>query len=277
MVIALQPSRFPDERTKIIYFGSFLRDTAFLWFQPYITGSSQQEWMNNLDTFIGRFKEAFGDPDEEATAERNLFSLRQKGSAATYAADFQRYASLLSWDKQALKAQYYRGLKEQIKDEFARTGKPETFQEMVTQSIRIDNRLFERSLEKSGSTGVSTTTTTTVGSRNFTPRAPSTYNKTPFRQQYSSTTTARSEQDRPSNNFNRPGSTTSLPLTRSGKLDPSEYQKRKDANLCLYCGAADHAVAKCPLAKPRNNTNRLQGTTTSVNQQQGKGQAISNQ
>ena len=37
MVITLQPTRIPSEISKVLYAVSFLRDTAFFWFQPYVT------------------------------------------------------------------------------------------------------------------------------------------------------------------------------------------------------------------------------------------------
>jgi hypothetical protein len=78
LVFKMQPSRFPDEETKVLYAGSYLRDTAFLWFQPFVTAIPSPPFMQNFNLFCTELKRSFGDPDEVATAERSLVSLRQR-------------------------------------------------------------------------------------------------------------------------------------------------------------------------------------------------------
>ena len=92
----------------------------------------------------------FGDIDEERTAERALGELRQKGATTAYSAEFQQLSFKTSWGDDALKAQFYKGLKDSVKDEMARAERPSTLQGMITMAIRIDNRLYERSLERRG-------------------------------------------------------------------------------------------------------------------------------
>ena len=126
MVIGLQPSRYPMEKTKVLYAGSFLRGTALLWFQPYVSRTPEDPIMNDFESFCKKLKELFGDPNEKATAERNLYALKQKGSATSYLADFQRHAVLVEWNDQAKMAQFYRGLKETVKDELAKQDDSQT-------------------------------------------------------------------------------------------------------------------------------------------------------
>jgi hypothetical protein len=54
----------------------------------------------------------------------------------------------VEWDDFALTAKYYVGLKESVKDELARMERPDELKELVEQSIKIDNRLYERQLKK---------------------------------------------------------------------------------------------------------------------------------
>jgi hypothetical protein len=95
-------------------------------------------------------RQVFGDIEEEATTERNLGHLRQKGSAASYAASFQQLAAKTKWGKAALQHQFYIGLKDTVKDEVARSDKPDDLQELIALVVKIDNRMYERSLEKRG-------------------------------------------------------------------------------------------------------------------------------
>jgi len=63
---------------------------------------------------------------------------------------FQQIASRLQWDDHALVAQFYLGLKENIKDELAKEERPDDLQVLITKATRIDNRFHERQMERSG-------------------------------------------------------------------------------------------------------------------------------
>ena len=91
----------------------------------------------------------FGTVDQERSAEREICNIVQKGAAATYAANFQRHAAYTNWDDTALTAQYYKGLKDFVKDEISRSERPSTLAAMIEKSVIIDNRAYERSMEKS--------------------------------------------------------------------------------------------------------------------------------
>lgn len=248
MVIILQPSRFQSEEAKILYAGSFLRDTAFLWFQPFVTADPKPDFMTNFQLFCKELQQTFGDPDAEASAERQLYNLKQKGSVTSYLADFNRYAVLVKWNDEAKAAQFYRGLKDPIKDELIRAGRPHNLKEMQDTAIRIDSRFFERRLEKGEQNAV---TTNTFSTSRFTPRS----STTTFTKSQSTVT-------RPTSTFTRPPITENMRmitpptkdrLTRSGKLTPAEYQRRKENKLCLYCGDKGHQVSQCPIAPARPN------------------------
>jgi len=45
-------------------------------------------------------------------------------------------------------AQYYQGLKNKIKNDITKNKKPEDLEIIIKKAIRIDNRLYERRLEK---------------------------------------------------------------------------------------------------------------------------------
>lgn len=64
-----------------------------------------------------------GDPDEVASVERHLYLLRQRTSVSAYLADFTHLSVLLKWDSEAESAQFYPGLKDNIKEILARKPK----------------------------------------------------------------------------------------------------------------------------------------------------------
>src|SRR5579859_1833357 len=66
------------------------------------------------------------DPNQVATAERRLHTLRQTGSTATYSAKFEEERQYIIWNDPALRNQYYTGLKDDVKDQIVLAGKPDT-------------------------------------------------------------------------------------------------------------------------------------------------------
>ena len=77
-------------------------------------------------------------------------SLRQTGSAADYASKFQQLAAQTQWGAVPLVAEFYKGLKDRVKDNVARVNRPNQFQLMINPAIRIDNWQYEHELEKKG-------------------------------------------------------------------------------------------------------------------------------
>ncbi|TPX14387.1 uncharacterized protein E0L32_012459, partial [Thyridium curvatum] len=77
--------------------------------------------------FEKAIKAAFGDPDEERTAERQLMALRQTGSASSYAVKFRQVSSSLEWKDEPLMVAFYAGLKAEVKDELAKIDRPKEF------------------------------------------------------------------------------------------------------------------------------------------------------
>jgi hypothetical protein len=154
-----QPSRFPTERSKILYAGSRLDGPAFSWFQPlialYPAGSetAPPPELHSYQTFKEALTIVYGDPNLEATTVREIRRLHQTGSAAEYAAKFESKKQYIPWNDEAFRDQFYLNLREDLKDEIAPVGKPKTYLELKTLTIRLDARLFERKLERTGGAG----------------------------------------------------------------------------------------------------------------------------
>jgi hypothetical protein len=56
----------------------------------------------------------------------------------------------MSWGEDALLDQFYAGLKDYVKDEISRSGRPDGLRAMIELAQKIDNRHYERQLEKKG-------------------------------------------------------------------------------------------------------------------------------
>ncbi|EAL17879.1 hypothetical protein CNBL1410 [Cryptococcus deneoformans B-3501A] len=121
MVITLQPSRFPTKTSKVLYAGSFLRDTPFLWFQPFVTIDPQPKFMLDFKKFC---------------------------SVSSYLTTFMCYATLVQWNDEAKKACFDKGLKDDIKDELIRLPKAKSFKNLQDMAICIDSHRYEWVLAK---------------------------------------------------------------------------------------------------------------------------------
>lgn len=246
MVITLQPSRFEDEKTKVGYAATFLRDEGLLWIQPFLSKSEydQPEWLKTFDAFAKELKRIFGDPDEVATAERRIQSLSQRGSLAKYITEFRRCAAIVTWDDAALCSHFYRGLRGSIKDELARIGKPDDLEDLINTSIRIDNRLFERQIERSNEPPLYNArpfdmSRSGLVNINASPPPCDPFRRAPAPRQPSLRPDQRyAGPPQPSRNF-----------TPAGRLMPDEYKRRVALGACVYCGEMGHAVKDCPKKK----------------------------
>ncbi|MDB5911246.1 MAG: hypothetical protein JWP34_5363 [Massilia sp.] len=149
---------FPDEERKVLHAAHLLKGSALDWFEPTLRDYSEnaeddrEDGTNRIfgsfSHFANDLKKTFGNPDEKRSAERELEMLRQKGSASEYASRFRQITSKLDWEDGNLMAWFYRGLKEEVKDDLAREKRPDDFADYVEMAVAIDNRLYERRMER---------------------------------------------------------------------------------------------------------------------------------
>jgi hypothetical protein len=252
-----QPSRFPKEKDKILYAGSRLDGPAFSWFQPLIApnpdGSTKPAppELASFKVFSDALTLIYGDPNLEATAEREIRRLHQTGSAAEYAAKFESKKQYLKWNDEAFRDQFYLNLKEEIKDEIAPVGKPKTYLEMKTLAIRLDARLFERRLERPTKPPPARPAT-----RPFTWSIPS---ANPAPAPIPSPASVPKATAPPSGGLRVPSQTADgtvpMELDASGvwHLTETEKSRRRALGLCGYCGEKGHGIYSCPVAPPLQN------------------------
>ena len=152
--------RFPTDKHKVLFASTYLRGPAFEWFNSFLTDFLNNkpdkrdddtiEVTHNYSNFKNKLRQVFGNFDEEHSAERRMQSLRQTGSVADYASKFQQLAAQTQWGAVPLVAQFYKGLEDRVKDDVARDNRPSQLQSLITLAIRIDDRQYERELEKKG-------------------------------------------------------------------------------------------------------------------------------
>jgi hypothetical protein len=104
-----------------------------------------------VDLFFAAIKETFDVGNDMLEADQDLRALRQRVSAATYHAEFLILAAKVGWNNDALASQFYRGLKDQIREEIMmRHECSSTLKEIADLAIQIDSCIFEVQIEKKG-------------------------------------------------------------------------------------------------------------------------------
>jgi hypothetical protein len=225
MVIALQPSRFADDKSKVIYTCSFLRGTAFTWAQPLLDTMNtdiEETCLSDFSLFVARFRSTFGDPNPVSTSERELARLYQgKFSASEYAATFQRHAARTKWNEEALKYQFIKGLNNDIKDELSTRDLPEDLPSYISKVILLDNQMRDRKLQRG------------------------TYHHYHHYHRDRNDSSSFEKKSAPESRGPTPMEIGSVQKKYS-PLSAEERKRRIDNKLCLYCGQAGHLATSCP-------------------------------
>lgn len=233
LVFELQPSRFQDDRTKISYMVSYLRDAPLLAVRPLLQENPRPEMLEVYTDFIAYLRSNYGDPDEKGTARRKLKSLHQVGSASSYFAEFQQYVAILGWkDQEPIVDKAIEGLRPNLKDEIARQGyEAETLTDLIKFIIPLDNRLYEREQERRREAKDARDNVQRLGQtrgQNITATATTVQTRIP--------PTGQDQGSRPQATFAQ--RTQQWDNQRQGQqfggpLSDAEKQRRRDHNLCL--------------------------------------------
>lgn len=220
---------FPNEQTKVLFVATYLRGKAFSWVEPkLLLGEEKVPMLRDFEMFCAEMVRALGDPDREKQMAKKLNALQQTGSCASYRTEFENISQYLQWDKPALKSRFYEGLKPDVKDTLSYVlEEPDDLAKFQDLCVKLDNRIYERKTDAKKENKNKTVSSTKAIN-------PSTTTQT--------TSTTRITQSNDS-------SAMDLDATRSKPfkpLTPAEKQRRRDNNLCLYCGEAGHRADGCP-------------------------------
>jgi Retrotransposon gag protein len=229
-------SDFDSDSKKVTFALSYLRDVAQEWFEPGISGLTNEppEWFDNWKLFLDELRTNFGPYNKTGDAEHELTNLHMRDSqrASDYLVCFSGLALRCSWREPALRYRFYEGLPPWIKDELSKSEKPRTLQVLKQKVQNIDPRYWERAQERSreqqfrqNQPKSSTSTASTV---------PSTTPKSIPRSKYHSEQKPRPKDSKPT----IPRVDLSGKLDSKGKLTQQERQRRIDKNLCLFCGGS---------------------------------------
>ena len=149
---------FATETDKVMFAISYLEGSAFEFIETYlddynVNNTSDQRpdtrrMFSNFNYLVKVLKEVYGEPFEGEKATQKLMSLKMHKHYPEYLAGFMQLAPRVNMDDNALKAFFYKGLTEQLKDELMRFPKAKDLQSLKNRTMEIWVRLRERNMEK---------------------------------------------------------------------------------------------------------------------------------
>jgi hypothetical protein len=235
IVFNTQPTRFPNDKAKVMYFGSFLRDSAASWFTPFV--EKNDAILSDYSAFLQDFKISYCHPDSHGEASRKIKALKQGNQpVSTLAAEFRRLATELDWTQNSLMDAFYNALLDRVKDKISEDERPATLNEFINKAIKIDDRQFQRIQEKRAQSFSQGPPKKFISESSNSQRTHSYQNIHPNRKETYST----SKEPTP----------MILDSGRRKPLSQSDKEYRRANNLCLYCGNSGHILSQCPVRPP---------------------------
>uniref|UniRef100_A0A3P9NC85 Ty3 transposon capsid-like protein domain-containing protein n=1 Tax=Poecilia reticulata TaxID=8081 RepID=A0A3P9NC85_POERE len=206
------PHCFSHDGVKISFIISHLSGQALDWAESRFSSSTTYDC--TFEEFLKEFKQAFNQDSDKTLNSRDLLEIKQgQRTVAEFAIDFCIKAAASGWNPPALKSAFYNALQDDLKDLLATLDEPKTLEELNSLAIRLDNRTRARAKDK----------------RNPPVRV-AVEGVSPYRPAAVPLPAAEAEP-------------IQIGHTR---LSPEERQRRINAELCLYCGAAGYFIASCP-------------------------------
>jgi hypothetical protein len=235
LVFFTKSGMYATDNAKIGLLGSLLTGKARKWLTPLLTNREKHaDKFATYAAFKAHLYDTFADPNAKHMAAMKIHALLQqpnpkdpqsKMSIWNYYTEFQQLAAELDWGEKALISQFYRGLCTAIKDALVFHPRPSTMSEMVQLCIELDNRQMERDAEKNAQT---------TSLRPY-------YND---RHPNSSTST---DNTTPPKYEGQPSVPMEIGVTKRREgFSFEERQRRRELNLCAYCGEKEHKVDACP-------------------------------
>lgn len=111
--------------------------------------TQQSEVLTNYTLFSEEIRRVFDHPVKGRQAMGQLLDLQQgSDSVSQYAIRFHILAAESGWEDLALQAIFLKGLASEIKDELALREETPSLNQLIDLTIRLDNRIRERSRER---------------------------------------------------------------------------------------------------------------------------------
>jgi len=238
LVFSSNPTRYAMDAAKISHAASYLSDSTADWFEPHLNKATGAIRFPTYEDFVRALKNAYDDPDAQATAERKLHNLRQGNKdCSAYHAEFCTYATTLNYDDVTKISFFSNRANQDLKIALSyQASLPETFDEFIQLCIKLDNRvkLLHCQTHRPAHTGPAPTTRP----------APA-----PVPAPGTASGTAPGLMDL---------SQADRTPRKRGPLLPELRRYRQENYLCMYCVGSGHWASICPLSSKPKRVNAAQ-------------------
>ena len=150
--------KLSSSHDKILFAFSYFKEDVFKWFKSLIKNHLKNKSEDQEDKIKKVFKDFFNfeqaiqrmyeDINAKWIVKQQLYDIKQSESAFKYIAAFQSIATKIEWDDSTFTAQFYKELKNVIKNEITCMNKLATLHDMISKAIILNNQQYKRRLEK---------------------------------------------------------------------------------------------------------------------------------
>ena len=205
-----RPAAFPTDQAKVAFVLSYLSGNAADWSIPLV--NQDDPVLHDFQAFQLNMEKLFARHSQGQALDNELLSLRQGNQdLLAYIASFNRLIVETQWPEDKRITLFYRGLRGELKDVLAQVvNPPQDCSDYIDLVVQIDHRLQNRKADRS----------------KFDARV---FSKPPT----------------PSK-----GVDSGEPMQIGGLKGPltqKERERRKQLQLCLYCGNSGHFLRDCPV------------------------------
>lgn len=212
LFFALQPLAFPTEQSKVALVITLLSGRAGLW--GTVVWEHKHPCCSSFQAFSDELKKVFDRAVAGREAARVLADLKQGSRSVTdYSIEFRTLAAECKWNEEAQWDMFLHGLADRIQKEIFALDLPTDLDGLIELAIRVDARLQRRDQRVQQSLVPESTACFPV---------------------FPSATVSPAFDPEP------------MQVGRT-RLSREEKDRRRTLGLCLYCGAAGHIAAQCPV------------------------------
>ncbi|RYP42425.1 hypothetical protein DL768_010346 [Monosporascus sp. mg162] len=151
--VYLRLERIEGDADRILVVAGFLKGDVLNWFEPMLRDylenaeddqeTATKKIFESYVNFEQKLKDNFDNPDAKRKVAQDLLQLKQKGPASKYAVEVRNLMSKAGWvddEDDTLIDVFYKGLKDDVKDEIIKIERPNAFDKYIAEAVKIDNR-----------------------------------------------------------------------------------------------------------------------------------------
>ncbi|KAJ3476376.1 hypothetical protein NLI96_g11202 [Meripilus lineatus] len=242
-IVSLHAAGFTSEYQKVLWASLFLGEgTPISWFNllKIRKATDLNSPLYDFERFLGAFKECFQNKALVDKKTREINSLVQTGSYASYTSRFAEILAYLDISEETMFIYYRKGLKPDLLKALAyNSNKPTQFEAFTELAIEIDEDLWsveqdikEHERERR------------YQHRTHNPHPGCRPHPAPYHPPPPPPVPFPAHHPQPSTSHDVVP--MEVDAVRCGPLTEAKKQRRRDLGLCLYCGGANHFAGICP-------------------------------